>query len=346
MPRQSPTIRTIAHDLGLSKATVANAMRGLSNVAPATAQRVKEAAAKAGYRRNPMVATLMSALRRSHASGFHGVIACVDTAEPQRPDHGPFHRQLLNGAQTRADDLGYKLEKYFLGPAHLSVSRLNSILKSRGINGIMLMPAWSAPDLSALDWSLFTAVCADYVVSPPYLHAVCCDHYRSMMTLLDHVKACGYRRPGLFMETGRDERIHSRMSAAFRAFHASHPEIEMITPYTTADVGLTTFLPWFKRHKPDVVLTHHTEALEMMEELRLRIPEQCGFVCLNLSKTSRVVAGLDLQPHLIGARCIESLIAQLQRNDRGMPTCASTLTLPARIIAGPTLRAPIPSSTP
>ncbi len=338
MTSPQPSIRSIARMVGLSKATVANALRGDTTVAPATARRVREAAAQVGYRRNPMVTTVMSAMRRLHGYAFHGVIACVDFAEPDRPDHGPFHRQLQLGAKARAEDLGFTLEAYVLGPENLPVARLDSILKSRGIEGLVLLPFWRPHDLARLDWGAYAAVSADYVIAPPYLHAVCCDHYRSILVLLHDLVARGYRRPGVFLEAGRDERVHLRMSAAFHAFQEGNPEIEAVPVRRAASITSAEFLPWFQRYRPDVVLSHHVEVLDMMKDAGCRVPSQAGFACLNLTKTTRAVAGLDQQPALIGARSVELLIAQLQRNERGLPECPSSLTLPAKVVDGPTLR--------
>jgi LacI family transcriptional regulator len=52
---------------------------------------------------------------------------------------------------------------------------------------------------------------------------------------------------------------------------------------------------------------------------------------------SRPCAGLDLQPHVLGARAAELLVAQLQRNERGVPEWPTTTMIPARWVDGPSL---------
>ena len=69
------------------------------------------------------------------------------------------------------------------------------------------------------------------------------------------------------------------------------------------------------------------------------MPETHGFVCLNLLPEGRKCAGLDLQPRLLGERGIELLIAQLQRNERGIPEYPLITMVPTRWVDGPTLRA-------
>ena len=53
---------------------------------------------------------------------------------------------------------------------------------------------------------------------------------------------------------------------------------------------------------------------------------------------SRPCAGLDLQPRVLGVRAAELLIAQLQRNELGIPEWPSTTTIAARWADGPTVR--------
>jgi LacI family transcriptional regulator len=338
MSRTPASVRSIALLTGFSKATVANALRGHPTVAAATAERIRAAAAKVGYARNRFVGGLMSAMRRAQTSGFHGVLACVDFAEPDRPEHGPFHRELVSGARARAGELGFKLEEFVVGAGRLSPARLNTILQARGIHGIAILPSWRAPDLDGLDLGALAVVAADFMPNASPMHSVCCDHYGSLFTLLEQLESRGYRRPGLVLDTGRDERVMLRRSAALHAFQQHLPASRRVPVLEAPKIDDAVFGRWFRRHRPDVVLAHETEVLELIEAEGRAVPRDCGFVCLNLTKAKRPCAALDLQPRLIGARTVELLVAQLQQNAHGVPECPSVLTLLACLVDGPTLR--------
>jgi DNA-binding LacI/PurR family transcriptional regulator len=343
MAATTPTLRSLAKDLGLSRTTVSDALRGSPRVDPETAARVTTAAREAGYRRNPLAGALMSELRRSRGTAFRGVIAAVDFHEPARPESaGRFHRELFAGAEARATELGFKLERFAVGLAGVTVARLDSILQSRGIHGLMLLPTWAEPDLSALDWSRFAGVYTDYIIERPALHSVCSDHYRSMLAALQRLRALGYRRPGLQVQRHHDERLQYRWGAAFRAFQETTPGIATVPPLVVEAFAEAEFAKWFRRHKPDVVLSHHTETIRWMEACGADVPATHGFVALNVLMRTRPCAGLDLQPRLLGSRAVELLIAQLQRNETGIPESPSTTTIPAKWIDGPTLRAAAP----
>jgi DNA-binding LacI/PurR family transcriptional regulator len=339
MPTSAPTVRSLARDLGLSRTTVSDALRGAPRVDPRTVQRVQEAARIAGYLRNPLAAALMSELRRSRGSTFRGVLAAVDLDEPDRPPYAArFHRELAAGASARAEQLGFKVESFVMGGGGLSVQRLDSVLQSRGIHGVLLMPAWHEPDLSKLDWKRYSGVYMDYIIERPALHAVCTDHYRAIMYALTLLAARGYRRPGLVLHRHNDGRLQYRWSGAFRAFQATHPGIETVPPLLYDKPDRNEFLEWFHAAQPDVVLSHNSEIMDWMEACGARIPATHGFVSLNTLMRLHPCAGLDLQPNVVGARAAELLVAQIQRNERDVPEWPTTTMIPARWVEGPTLR--------
>jgi DNA-binding LacI/PurR family transcriptional regulator len=336
MKTPAPTVRSLARSLGLSHTTVSDALRGKGRVDPATVKRVEEAARDAGYKRNPLAAAVMSELRRSRGGTFRGVLAAVDLLEPQRRDpHGAFHAELVRGGRARAVELGFKLEEFVVGVGGLTVQRLDSILLSRGIHGMLLLPTWALPDWSGLEWTRYAAVYCDYVIDRPPLHCVCCNHYRSMTALLVRLGARGYQRPGLAIERGRDERMQRRFSAAFRAFFDGAPEVPPLIMETQTRED---FQAWFRRHKPDVVIGHDVEKIAWMEACGARLPRTHGFVSLNSVYATVPCAGLDQQPRELGARAVEQLIAQLQRNELGVPAWPTTTTIAAKWVEGPTVR--------
>src|SRR3954471_3214802 len=248
MKTSPPTVRSLARELGLSHTTVSDALRGQGRVDPATIVRVKKAASDAGYRRNPLAAAVMSELRRSRGGTFRGVLAAVDLFEPDRAPHGVFHKELVAGGRARAVELGFKLEEFVVGTAGMTLPRLDSILHSRAIHGVLLLPSWYAPDWSGLDWSRYAGVYTDYIIERPALPCVCCNHYRSMISVLSRLRERGYRRPGLCVEQGRDERTQRRFSAAFRSFQESDPACETVLILVSPERKQDEFTTWFRQH--------------------------------------------------------------------------------------------------
>ncbi|WP_438481998.1 LacI family DNA-binding transcriptional regulator [Oleiharenicola lentus] len=336
----APSIREIARSLGLSHTTVSEALRESPRVNPATRKRVQKAAKAVGYRPNPLAGALMSEMRRARSGTFRGVLAILDHDGPdgRSSNANRYHRELARGASERAAELGFKAETIITGTRGISDARLDTILQTRGIRGLLLLPIGGDADLSGLDWSHFAGVYTDYLIEKPALHAVCPDHYRSMVFAVQKLHGLGYHRLGLVLHGGHDARLLHRWEAAFHTYHEHHSQKEALPPLVLPEIDKKSFIRWFKTKNPDAVLCHRAEVMEWMIECGAKIPETHGFCCLNVATNTVPCAGLDLQPGLLGARGVELLIAALHRNDCGAPEHPSTTTIPAVWVDGPTLK--------
>lgn len=333
-----PTIRSLALELKLSRTSVSEALRGHPRVNIETRKRVQAAAEAAGYRVNPLASSILSEVRRTRLSAFHGVLAVVSLEEPTRPRFtGPYWRDLLKGASERASELGFKLERFLVEEQGISVHRLNTILQSRGIRGVLIMPAWRRPDFSHLDWKNFTGVYTDYLIDAPALHSVCPDHPRAMMTAIANLSELGYRRPGLVLQAQESLRLQHRWAGAFYAAVNLSDTFTPLPPLVVPELTQSAFCAWFRQHRPDVVVGHRAELVEWMRTCGANVPETHGFCCLNVSLNSAPCAGIDQQPYHVGVRGIETVVSQLHRNEYGIPDVPCNITVPSRWVNGPTL---------
>lgn len=335
----SPSLRKLAQELGLSHTTVSEALRGSSRVKQETRTKVMAAAKELGYQRNPLAGALMSEMRRSKAGTFRGVLAVLDLDGPEGRPAGAarYHRELTKGATARAEELGFKADVFSVGQGDLSLERLDTILQSRGIRGIFLLPVRETPDLSRLGWSHFSGIYSDYVIEHPGLHAVCPDHYRAMLTALDRLRALGYKRPGMMMSAPHDKRLLHRWEAAYHAYQTHHDGMTRLPPLILSEPNKEDFIRWFRTVKCDVVLAHNPEVLQWMKAAGAKVPETHGFCCLNVLNSEAPCAGLDLQPRLLGARGVELLISQVLCNEVGAPQIPMTTVIPSAWVDGPTL---------
>lgn len=334
------TIRSLAAQLGLSRATVSEALRGVPRVSPATRERVQAAAKAAGYKSNPLAAALMSQMRRSEGGSFRGVLALVEVEHDGRPMYATqFPDKLRVAAKARARELGFAAEKLTVSSKGVSVKRLDGILKARGIHGIILLPCWGEPDFSDLDWPNYAGIYTDYVIHQPPLNTVCPDHHRNMVEALERVRAAGFKRPGLVLSKHIDERLHHRWEGAFLVMQGHHFARKAVPPLRASGVAVAEeeFRAWFRKYQPDVVLSHWTRVIPWMTAEGAHVPETHGFVCLNLLMAEVPSAGIDLQPDLIGRRSAEAVIANLQQNEMGVPETSTVLGVAGRWLDGPTL---------
>jgi DNA-binding LacI/PurR family transcriptional regulator len=329
-----PTIRSLARALRLSPTTVSEALRGLPRVNPVTTRNVQRAARAAGYRYNPLAGGLMSELRRSHGALFRGTIGVVIVDEPERPVQAlRFFDELIRGATERSAELGYAVTRFALGGASgVPARRLDSILKSRGVRGLVLLPTWNEPDFAGLDWSHYAGVYTDYIIERPALPTVCSDHHRSLTRALERLYDLGYRRPGILLRSHDDERLHHRWKGAFLAYQLHQPPDRYVPPLVRESFSGPIFDEWYRRWRPDVVLAHDVRVSTWLKP-HLTKENSPGFFCLNLNVVAGGgYAGLDQQPALLGARAVELVIAQLQRSEYGLLDTPSLTSIPARFV--------------
>jgi DNA-binding LacI/PurR family transcriptional regulator len=335
----SLSIRKLALKMGLSEATVSEALRGISRVNPETRAKVQAAAAALGYQRNPLAGALMSAMRRSRAGSFRGGLAVVDLDGPRGHDAGSarYHSEVTIGATQRAKELGFKADVFLIGEGGLTLERLDAILQSRGIRGIFFLPVREKPDFTRLGWSRFSGIYSDYVIELPRLHTICPDHYRSMIIALQRLETLGYKRPGMVIEATHNERLLYSWEAGFHAYVGRNAEMAAQPPLILEESNQEDFTRWFLRSKCDVVLSHNPEMMGWMMAAGAKIPETHGFCCLNLMSTQAPCAGLNLQPDLLGRHGIELLVGQVLRGEVGVPEVPMTTRICSVWVNGPTV---------
>lgn len=333
-----PSIRSLAQQLGLSAATVSEALRSSPRVAKITRDRVVRAAEKAGYRPNRLIGQVMAEIRRTTNHTFHGTIAMLITTEPPNPRRARFHEEILKGARARAEELGYSVEIFRVGDGGLPLRRLASVLRARGITGLVVMPFEAAQDWQEFEWHYFAAVKMDYCLSRPRLHTICPDHHVTLLRALHRMTEMGYRRLGFCIQDSLDVRIHRKWSGAFGAYQQGVAPALRVPVHTYESLTATGFRDWFDKHRPEIVISHDRRIVGWLREAGRAVPEDTGFFNLNCIEEPALTTGFDLVPDLLGAAAIESVVAQLYRNERGVPAHPKTIMIEGRWKPGPTMR--------
>lgn len=333
------SIRDLARRLRLSPTTVSEALRDKPRVAKSTTERVRAAAEALGYRYNALAGRVMSQVRTAGVGRFHGALALLDIEEHGRPPESTrFHDGLSAGAAQAALKLGFSLDRFVLGPSGLSPARLNAVLTARGIEGLLVLPAFDECHLEAIDWSRLSGIYLDRVIRHPPLHSVSPDHFGAMCDALQRLGGRGYRRPGLVLQQQQDERLQRRWEGAFLAFCHSSSPMQPAPILMAGAIEQEMFTAWLRKQQPDVVLGHGTRLLAWMRAAGALVPEAQGYVSLNATFCEEPCAAVDLQPALIGARGAELLIGQLLRGETGSPNVPCHTAVPAQWRDGPTVR--------
>ena len=335
--RTEPTLTVLSKACGVSTSTVSRALSGHPSVRPEVRAKVETAAGLHGYRRNELVGKLMAHVRAGRTQQFLGNLAVIHVPSPGQPSLLPAQRLIMAGAAARAKALGFQLYEFSAERDAANPEGFVRVLRARGVQGVIFLYTEPTGLMAGFPWDEFATIEIDYGQREPVLHTVCLDHYMTLTGALVRLQVLGYRRIGLFLSRFKDERIAHKWSAAFAAFQRSGGGIGDVPLLISEQVDEGGFLRWHRKHRPDLVIGHLDEAVAWLQRAGVRVPEQTAFFSLSWTERKRPCAGLDLRLELQGEVAAETIIAQIQRGERGLPPDPLSLMVRGRWVDGPTL---------
>jgi len=332
-----PNQRDIARVLGVNQATISLALRGDPSISEKMKSRVRETAARLGYRPNAYVSSLMAHIRMGRRPSEEGVIALLvqagSEAEWCRMESYRIYRE---GIARRAEELGFRVECFFLRAPGMSPAIVDRILEARGIQGIILAPPYRGNRSLAMRWDRYACVGMGHGWEPQQFHRVANDHAQNVLTAFEELGRLGYQRIGLLLGGlasvgGRGLRWLPGFLEAQNCLPASRrvPLYQSGLEKTAAK----DFHVWLDRSRPDVVLGLTGREKPHLETLGFRVPEDVGLACLVRPMDSQF-AGIDEKNEIMGAAALEVVAAQIARNEFGIPKHPKLTLIDGRWIDG------------
>ena len=332
-------LQDIADRAGVSRATVSLALRHHASIPVATRTRIQKLAEELGYRPNPLVSALMRHHRSTRAiRPTHLTLALVLKFSRRDAWQKYLSPDLMSGAGRRAEQLGYRLEEFWIDDLGLSDTRLGNVLFSRNVPGLIVAPLPAAVGQLRLAWEKFSAVAIGYSLACPQLHRVTTDRYEAMLLAVRELRRRGRRRIGLALDANQDARVHHQWVAAFLWEQTQSRPADRIPLLVAKDRQWTErrFAAWFQQNKPEAILGYDTRIVAWLKNLKRSIPHDTTFVHLWNPETNGGFAGLYHHPPEIGAAAVDYLVSLIQRNERGIPKSPHTLQLEASWTDGAT----------
>ena len=308
-------MRDVAAAVGFAPATVSLALRNHHSIPAVTRQRIWSAAKRLGYRQNPLVSALMATLRSRRPVDRHAVLALVTMHPPgERWRSQRTFAELCASAETRAAELGYRLEEFSLRSAGMTPSRFKQMLSMRNIHGLVFNPLPHEEKTLPLDLNGFAVVGLGASVTSPPIERVSNDHFQSALLAIRKCQELGYRRIGFVVNREMSERLEDRWLSGFYLAQQRMPaarRVRPLMPAHTAEIPQT--LPgWFAKEKPDVVLF----GLFAIGYQTL-FPRSVGLVALSVYDLAGPLTGIFKNSPQVGATAIDHVVGRLQRNDFG-----------------------------
>ncbi len=319
-PPRRRTLADVAKLAGVSLMTASYAMRNNPKISRPTRDRVQRAAKKIGYVPHPEIGRLMHLLRSKRLPSYQATLGLLSFSHLVHAASHRYTQDVIAGARQRAAALGYTVDLLSVDYAKLSQARLTTMLKSRGIRGVLIPPLAAIEDCSQLlDWSQFSIMAATYSAQNLIVNRVVPHHQNNIMLAISQLQKLGYRRLGLVL-TGS---LVRRANFAYQAVLALHQQLgEFATiPAVTLESDRSeelagTIEPWVREHRPDAILT----AENAVPVLRRLIGPRFGSeikVCLLDHPGKGRAAGVDQHPFVIGETAVDFLAGQVQRGEVG-----------------------------
>jgi len=239
----------VAQKAGVSRIVAGQVLLGsggkTTRVAPATAERVRDAARELDYRPN-LIARQLSGVRTKTLAALIGA------------DRYTIHYDRMRAIDSEADQRGYRLMVGYLhgdreGVIEDLLKRLDEML-GRGVEGIVLMQRFfKLPERVVERLSQTHVVSCQTQPALPNAHCVDVDIVDGLEQLVDHVVERGRRRPALVLDKNRPS---NNRRAGFISAYKRH-ELGKTPPIWSAELEEDTTDPKHIRTLVDQLIDAH-----------------------------------------------------------------------------------------
>ncbi|MBC8040055.1 MAG: LacI family DNA-binding transcriptional regulator [Opitutaceae bacterium] len=338
------TLKQIAQRTGLSVTAVSYALRDHPRIPESTRSRVKAAARELGYAPDVRLGQLMTHLQKKRGvCGGPSLAWLNSSAHPQHWHVTPWAREFFASASARAGELGFTLDEIWVHDPKLPATRLNDVLQSRGIQGLMLStPLRGEEWTNWIDWPRYAAVVLDDPESLPRLDRVYARYASNLRVALQQLQKRGYRRPKLWLGAHDDYwTARGYTHEALRHQHL-HPDAPAVLTPSCDDTSDEAILRWLDTHQPDVVIGPTATLGTRLRGLGQRIPADLGYLAMYVLETDTEWSGLSQQHSAQATLAVDHLAHLLRTHTLGPRQHPVHLQIDGEWHEGLTLRPPDP----
>jgi DNA-binding LacI/PurR family transcriptional regulator len=331
----------IAELAGVGKMTVSRALTGSGKVSEEKRKRIFQIAEEIGYRRSNVVSTVMSHMARSRSVKYATPLVLLFDSKTPKTDHEKtVYDQLTTGARRKAKQFGFPLEVIFLGDHDMKDSRLDTILETRGIQGLVMNVINPARHELRLSWERLTAVTmGGHLAYPDRLAQVHGDVTRTMNEALGQLLNRGYGRIGFIGQANFHQdflRLYEASMYLYQSTIKAGNRIRLLSqPERNNDAMV---IDWFNQEKPDAIICTHDAPLGILRQIGKEAPRDYGFVCAGGTHFDETVSGVYLNRSLLAEAAIEIVAKNVLTGNFGLPDASSRVLIRGQWKDGETLR--------
>lgn len=353
MSDKQPTLKQIADQVGYSKNTVSLALRNSSRVSEKVRAKIHEVAKELNYVPNARVNEAMSFVRSHKKKTIKetlGILVDWPVSSKAELEYNQHLTLIFNSFEKRATELGYATNYLFLSSPEMTDKRMDRIIRSRGIRGVVVMPMAKGPAKLGLNMDSLAAIQIGRTLWSPRIDTVAADDAYSIYLAAKVLRRRGYRKIGFFFSRwGLIQSLNRLESGAL--FSQKHingignipigisEKQKTEKDFLDVDLIQDEFIPWFEKYKPDAIICIGAVIKPLLEQkLGLDVPGDVGIVQYDwVPKPGLELAGIWHNKDLQAARAVEVLITKITHGIFGLPKHPVEISFPVRWMEGPSV---------
>lgn len=343
----------VAREAKVHQTTVSLALRNDPRLPPETRTRIRDLATGMGYRPDPMLSALNFYRTSRDPSKAQPSMAFIMRARNKRWGSTFYSDdQFLKGARKTCERLGYRIAVFQAGTTPGEGQRLNRILRSRGISGVILASLDVSQIQFSMDWEQLSALCIESQHLGLSLHTVGNNQTAVTRTAIKRMVELGYRRIGLSVGEVEEESLGRPFSAGYFVEAHWSSVLERVPPLLLRALDRVSpedrLRRWITQHRIDAVLSNWSSMPELLRSAGYRIPADIGVATLDYNPSRGATAGIRQSHEIVGERAVEALALLMKTNQRGLIRLPNTVLVDGVWKDGPDLpkvreRHPAPS---
>ena len=330
-------LKDIAERAGISKAAVSLALAGSKKVSIQTRRKIRALADKLGYKRNPIISSVMSQIKSGGEKKFLETIVLINANKAKdAPQKYPIFSKYIDGVKFESAEIGYAVYEIWLYEKSLGAQRLETILNSRGIRGGIIVghaDDTTLPSKFSNIWSKFKFVSAGIRTRNPVFDFISADKFLIAHFATANIIKSGYKRPALAIDEHIDEVVEGRFIGGFLRAQLALPESARIPPFlevSKARRNPKAFFEWISKNKPDAIFSISNTTSEWLEtpEISGKISPSIDIIQLERRSESGEWLAIDHNYELVGRLAVRKLFEILNAPQTSMRTPTATIVQP------------------
>lgn len=334
-------MKDVAEAAGVSKSAVSLALRNDSRISEKTRLMVHAVAEKLGYKRNPVVDSLMTQLRGGSNQTFKANIGLINCTALDNLSNDRTVSRLRDGVFRRAGQLGYGIEEFWLQRSDATPDRLEQILQTRGIRGLILIVPTSEKNLDQSFekvWSGFPCAVLGNTLLADRFNCATNDQYLTTRRSAEKLIEMGYQKPMLIVPEADDLFVDNKFSAGFvSVISRLLPVSNQIEPVWHVDGDPSANLDAIEQYKPDVIISNKVEIYTTLLASGISVPEDVGFYLMDWQEDNVGISGMRQNNRSVGAACADLVVEHIQKNEGGVQSNPKVVLIESKAVDGDTV---------